>query len=178
MCSRFVLRLTPVRLAKPLRLCLGGFALEQLLTDASELVFGRAGDSIHTCCSRTGSVCVCVSAEASAAPLVATARVALRRAERCSGWYFVATVALLKCLVSPRPSRVPVSRVLLNGDVRLNRGQMSVSVADVSLIFLVPLFQPPGTQRLLIMFFDSSVFSDDTIVVDVAQLSVGAGFVL
>ena len=73
---------------------------------------------------------------------------------------------------------MPVSRVLLNGDVRLNRGQMSVSVADVSLIFLVPLFLPPGTRRLLIMFFDSSVFSDDTIVVDVAQLSVGAGFVL
>ena len=127
---------------------------------------------------RTDSVWVFGSAEASTAPLVATARVALRRAERCSGWYFVATVALLKCLVSPRPSRVPVSRVSLNGDICLNRGQMSVSVADVSLIFLVPLFQPPGTRRLLIMFFDSSVFSDDTIVVDVAQLSVGAGFVL
>jgi hypothetical protein len=52
------------------------------LTDASELVFGRAGDSIHTCCSRTGSVCVCVSAETSTAPLVTTARVALRRADR------------------------------------------------------------------------------------------------
>ena len=65
----------------------------------------------------------------------------------------MATVALLKCLVSPRPSRVPVSRVSLNGDVCLNRGQMSVSVADVSLNFLAPLFQPPGTQRLLIMFF-------------------------
>ena len=40
---------------------------------------------------------------------------------------------------------------------------------------LTPLFQPSGTQ---LMFFDSSFFSGNTVVLVVAQLSVGAGFVL
>ena len=63
--------------------------------------------------------------------------------------------------------------------VSLNGVRVNVPVADVSLMFLTPLFQPPGPRRLLTMFFDSSVFPDNTIVVVVAQFSVAAaGFVL